>query len=285
MSKLVHFQLPEQTGNRLGVVANNVVMDITALVSTTNLADLLESGADWAALAKNDRAVSVPLEKIQYLPPLTRPGKIICLGLNYADHAAEGGNAKPDYPSFFLRTASSLIGHMANIERPKVSDKLDYEAELAVVIGKRARHLTEANALSVVAGYSCFNDATLRDYQRKTAQWTIGKNFHATGGFGPWLVTPDELPAGASGLRIESRLNGQVMQSDNTRNMLFPVSQTLCLLTEAMWLEPGDVIMMGTPAGVGYARKPSVWMKPGDAIEIDIEGIGTLRNTVVDEKA
>jgi 2-keto-4-pentenoate hydratase/2-oxohepta-3-ene-1,7-dioic acid hydratase in catechol pathway len=214
-----------------------------------------------------------------------QPGKIVCLGLNYADHAAEGGHARPEYPSLFLRTASSLIGHRQGLVRPKVSDKLDYEAELAVIVGRKARHLTVDNALEAVAGYACFNDGTLRDYQRRTSQWTIGKNFDGTGAFGPWFVPASELPAGAKGLHIESRLNGQVMQSDNTKNLMVPVAETLALLTEAMTLEAGDVIIMGTPAGVGYARKPPVWMKPGDTIEIEIEGIGVLSNPIIDETA
>ncbi|QPN32329.1 fumarylacetoacetate hydrolase family protein [Diaphorobacter sp. JS3051] len=222
-------------------------------------------------------------EAVTWLPPVTRPGKIICLGLNYAAHAAEGGNSQPEYPSFFMRGASSLIGHQAPLVRPKVSDKLDFEAELAVVIGRRARHLTAADALTAVAGYSCFNDGTLRDYQRRTAQWTIGKNFDGTGAFGPYLVAASELPDGARGLRIESRLNGQVMQSDNTANMIVPVAEALQLLTEVLTLEPGDVVVMGTPAGVGYARTPAVWMQPGDRIDIEIEGVGQLSNPITQE--
>ena len=183
-----------------------------------------------------------------------------------------------------MRGATSLIGHGQPLIRPRVSQKLDFEAELAVIIGRHARHLTPSDALDVVAGYACFNDGTLRDYQRRTAQWTIGKNFDGTGGFGPWFVPAADLPPGAAGLRIESRLNGKVMQRDNTKNMLFPVAETLCLITEAITLEPGDVVIMGTPAGVGYARTPAVWMQPGDRIEIEIEGIGVLSNTVVDEE-
>ncbi|HSI56136.1 MAG TPA: fumarylacetoacetate hydrolase family protein [Ideonella sp.] len=234
------------------------------------------------AAAAAGPATRLPLALVQWLPPVPRPGKIVCLGLNYAAHAAEGGNAKPEYPSFFLRGASSLTAHGAGLVRPRVSDKLDFEAELAVVIGRRAFGLGEADALDAVAGYSCFNDGTLRDYQRRTAQWTIGKNFDGTGAFGPWFVPACDLPPGAAGLKIESRLNGSVMQSDNTRNMMVPVAQALHLLTEAMTLEPGDVVIMGTPAGVGYARTPPVWMQPGDRIEIEIEGIGLLANTIVD---
>ena len=220
---------------------------------------------------------------VQWLTPVPRPGKVICLGLNYSAHAAEGGNAAPEYPSFFMRGATSLIAHQAPLVRPTVSDKLDFEAELAVIVGQRARHLTEANALQAVAGYACFNDGTLRDYQRRTAQWTIGKNFDGTGAFGPWLVPAADLPLGASGLKIESRLNGQVMQSDNTSHMIVSVAQALVLLSEVLTLEPGDVIAMGTPAGVGYARQPPVWMQPGDRIDIEIEGVGLLSNPIVQE--
>lgn len=283
MIRISQFSLRGDARLRLGIVQAGQMVDITSLLPSAELADLLTAPPDWHALAGDPTAQRLALDSVIWLPPIIRPGKIICLGLNYADHASEGGHARPEYPSFFLRTAGSLIGHQAPLVRPKVSDKLDYEAELALIVGTRSRHLTDANALQAVAGYTCFNDGTLRDYQRKTGQWTIGKNFDGTGAFGPWFVPANELPPGASGLKIESRLNGEVMQSDNTRNMLFPVVETLRLVTEAITLEPGDVIVMGTPAGVGYARKPPVWMKPGDRIEIEIEGIGVLSNPVADE--
>lgn len=231
----------------------------------------------------NPNAVIKNIADIQFDILIDRPGKIVCMGLNYADHAKEGGNARPDYPSFFLRGPSSLTSHQASIIRPKVSDKLDYEAELAFVVGKKARNLTRENALDCIAGYSIFNDASLRDYQRKTTQWTIGKNFDQTGGFGPWLVTPDELPLGAHGLQIQSRLNGAVMQNANTKDFLWDVVETIVLITECMTLEPGDVVITGTPAGVGYARTPPVFMKPGDICEIEIENIGVLRNSIEDQ--
>jgi 2-keto-4-pentenoate hydratase/2-oxohepta-3-ene-1,7-dioic acid hydratase in catechol pathway len=241
--------------------------------------------AEAVAQARRTATNVIPLAQAKLLPVVPAPGKIICLGLNYADHAAEGGHKKPEYPSFFTRVNTSLAAHGEPLLRPRVSDRFDYEAELAVIIGKRARHLGAANALDVVAGYTCFNDGSLRDYQRKTAQWTIGKNFDRTGPLGPWAVPASELPPGATGLKIESRLNGQVMQSSNTSHMLFPVIETLVLLTEVMTLEPGDVIAMGTPSGVGYARTPPVFMKAGDTIEIDIERIGVLSNGIVDEAA
>lgn len=214
--------------------------------------------------------------------PIPTPGKIVCLGLNYVDHAKEGGNPIPDYPAVFLRATSSLLAHGQPLQRPSCSDKFDYEAELAVVIGKPARHVTEANALSHVFGYACFNDGSVRDYQRKSTQWTIGKNFDGTGAFGPCIVTADELPAGAAGLRIACRYNGETMQDGNTSDMIFPIARTIAILSEAMTLEPGDVIITGTPAGVGYARKPPVFLRAGDVSEVEIEGIGTLRNPVVD---
>ena len=230
----------------------------------------LEAGADLA------------IEDLELLPPVPRPGKVICIGLNYRDHASEGGNAIPDYPAVFLRSVTSLLPHGAKMLRPPCSDKLDFEAELAVVIGTSATRVSVSEALDHVAGYSCFNDGSVRDYQRKSSQWTIGKNFDRTGGFGPDLVTADELPPGAKGLRIVSRVNGQVMQDGNTANMIFDVATIIAILSEAMTLEPGDVIATGTPAGVGYARKPPLFLSPGDSCEIEIEGIGVLSNTVAD---
>ena len=235
-------------------------------------------------VSQSATAVTQSLKDVRFIPLIDRPSKIVCLGLNYADHAAEGGHARPEYPSFFMRGPSSMVGHLQPMIRPKASDKFDFEAELAFVVGKAGRHLTAENALDHIAGYSVFNDGSLRDYQRKSTQWTIGKNFDATGAFGPWLVTPDELPPGADGLRIQSRLNGQVMQDANTKSFLWGVVETLVLITECMTLEPGDVVITGTPAGVGYARKPPVFMKQGDTIEVEIEGVGLLSNPVVDEK-
>lgn len=252
--------------------------DLGALIAAK---DGLAAARD--AVARAPGAAHRSPEGIRFLPLLGRPPKIICLGLNYADHAKEGGHARPEYPSFFMRGATSLIGHQQPIIRPRVSDKLDYEAELALIVGKPARHLTPADALACLAGYSCFNDASIRDYQRKSNQWTIGKNFDGTGPFGPWLVTPDELPAGCAGLRIQSRLNGKIMQDANTRDLLWNVVETLVLITECMTLEPGDVIITGTPAGVGYARNPPVFMAPGDVCEVEIEGVGILSNPIADE--
>jgi len=262
-----------------------VPSDLLGTAVPASLQGAIEACVQQPGLAQSwaDRAAgqaALPLDSLTLLPVLPRPGKIICLGVNYHDHAKEGGNTVADYPALFLRCATSLLAHGAPLRVPAVSNKLDFEAELALVIGKPARQVSESQALQHVFGYACFNDGTLRDYQRKTGQWTIGKNFDATGGFGPCLVTADELPPGCVGLHIESRLNGQVMQSASTTDMVFGVARTIALLSEALTLETGDVVVMGTPAGVGYARTPPVWMKAGDTIEIEIEGVGLLSNPV-----
>ena len=241
--------------------------------TATSAIDLAMHAADHPAGEK------IALSEVELLAPVPRPGKVICIGLNYRAHAAEGGFEVPDYPSIFLRGPTSLVGPAAPIILPACSDKLDFEAELAVVIGKTATNVRD-NPLDYVAGYCCFNDGTIRDYQRKTTQWTVGKNFDQTGAFSAELVTPDELPTGASGLRIKARLNGEIMQDSNTGDLIFDVATLITTLSEAMTLEPGDVIATGTPSGVGYARKPPVFMREGDVIEIEIEQIGTLSNTV-----
>jgi 2-keto-4-pentenoate hydratase/2-oxohepta-3-ene-1,7-dioic acid hydratase in catechol pathway len=179
-----------------------------------------------------------------------------------------------------MRSATSLVAANQPIIAPAVSETLDYEAELAVIIGKECKNLTEDNALDAIAGYSCFNDGSVREFQRHTIQWTMGKNFDKTGPFGPIMVTPDELPEAATGLKIECRLNGQTVQSSTTDMMIFPVIETLVYITKAFTLEPGDLVIMGTPSGVGHARKPPLWMKDGDLVEIEIEGIGILANPI-----
>jgi acylpyruvate hydrolase len=271
-----------------GLVDKDQLIALPVLDEAQDLAAWLlqapERVGSAAQQARGEAGNVVPLSAARLRPVVPAPSKIVCLGLNYADHAAEGGHAKPEYPSFFMRGPSSLLAHGAPMIRPRVSDKFDWEAELAVIVGRRSRHLTAGTALSAVAGYTCFNDGSLRDYQKRTSQWTVGKNFDATGPLGPWAVSADELPAGATGLKIQSRLNGEVMQSSNTSLMLTSVVDALCLLSEVMTLEPGDVIAMGTPSGVGYARKPPVFMKAGDRIEIEIERIGVLSNPVADEQ-
>jgi acylpyruvate hydrolase len=256
--------------------ALQVSSDVTGL--------LAESGA----LERFGRALAdappIDPNEIVYLPPLANPSKIVCVGLNYADHTKESPYAQPDYPTLFPRFVSSLVGHGQPIIRPVVSDSLDFEGEMVAVIGKGGRHISRSRALDHVAGYSIFNDGSVREYQFKSPQWTVGKNFDGTGAFGPSFVTADEVPVGGKGLRLETRLNGAVVQSASTDDMLFDVAEVIAVISEAITLAPGDVIVTGTPAGVGWARKPQLVMREGDVCEVEIEGLGVLRNPIRDEK-
>jgi 2-keto-4-pentenoate hydratase/2-oxohepta-3-ene-1,7-dioic acid hydratase in catechol pathway len=248
------------------------------------LPELIAQGADLLRIGRSlGQAPAIDLNAVRLLPPVPVPPKILCVGLNYDDHLEESGLKKPAYPEIFARFATSLIPHQEPIRRPRESIALDYEAELAVVIGKPGRRISQEQALDHVAGYSLFNDATVRDFQLRTPQWTIGKNFDGTGSFGPWLVTPDAVPPGASGLRIQGRLNGRVMQDARTDQLIFSVPALIEMISVAMSLERGDVIITGTPGGVGAARKPPVYMQPGDVFEVEIEGLGVLTNPVQDD--
>ncbi|WP_321814872.1 MULTISPECIES: fumarylacetoacetate hydrolase family protein [unclassified Paraburkholderia] len=256
------------------------------IIGEETLEALLARGVnlvDYAREQATDERVA--LADVTLLPPLSRPPKILCVGLNFSDHTSESHYAQPDYPTLFFRVATSLIAHDQPMIRPRVTDcaGLDYEGEIAVVIGKSGRHIDKGDALSHVAGYSLFNDGSVREYQFKTPQWTVGKNFDGTGAFGPDLVTADELPPGAKGLRLETRLNGQVVQSASTDEMVFDVASLISIISEAITLEAGDVIVSGTPAGIGWAREPKLLMKAGDVCEVTVEKIGTLRNVIADE--
>lgn len=250
-----------------------------------DLKSLLEQGllTDVGGALDAFAGDGIPLADVQYDVLIPQPGKVACIGRNYAAHAAEGGADVPNFPEVFFRGATSLAPHQGAIIRPLCSEKFDFEGEIAFIIGKCCRHASEENALEFVAGYSLFHDGTLRDYQKRTSQWTVGKNFDGTGAFGPELVTTDELPAGAAGLTLTTHLNGEMMQEGNTDQLIFPVHRLIAMLSEAMTLEPGDVVSTGTPSGVGSARKPPVWLQPGDNIDIEVQGIGKLSNTVQDE--
>lgn len=274
-------------GSAVGLREGDFIIDLSVAAPKLprSLAGILAAGA--AAKAELKKVASKPkakamlkASKVKLLPPIPAPGKIICVGLNYKDHAAETGNPLPTYPVIFTRFTSTLVAHGGKMLAPKASQMLDYEAELAVVIGKRGRNIAKDKALSHVGGYSCFNDGSVRDYQMKTSQFTLGKNFDGTGGFGPDLVTPEELPKGAHGLVIKCRLNGQTLQNGTTADLVFSVADLIAEISTVMTLEPGDVIITGTPAGVGMARNPRIFMKPGDVCEVEIEGIGTLRNLI-----
>jgi acylpyruvate hydrolase len=235
-----------------------------------------------AAASALQGGTEVAIGSARFLPPFAT-GKILCVGLNYVEHSKESGFEVPAYPTIFARFASSLIGHRAPMVRPKLSAQLDFEGELVAVIGMGGRRIARERALDHVIGYSVFNDGSIRDYQKKTPQWTVGKNFDGTGAFGPCFVTADELPPGARGLRLETRLNGETVQSASTDEMVFDVASLVSILSEAMTLASGDVLVTGTPSGVGVGRTPPLFMKAGDVCTVEIERIGTLENRIVDE--
>jgi 2-keto-4-pentenoate hydratase/2-oxohepta-3-ene-1,7-dioic acid hydratase in catechol pathway len=272
---------------KAGVRKGNFVIpvsDIDASFPNTLIELLaLDVLADLEVKANAFDAAGFPIDDIEHLPVIPRPGKVICIGRNYAAHASESGAAVLEYPEIFYRGATSLLAHNAAIIRPECSSMLDYEGEFAFVVGKLCRHATAENALDFVAGYTLFNDATIRNYQRFSSQWTIGKNFDGTGAFGPELVTANELPEGLKGRSLTTRLNGELMQTGQIDDLVFPVKKLVQLLSECLTLEPGDVVVTGTPSGVGYVRKPPVWMQPGDTVEVEVEGLGKLTNTVQDE--
>ncbi len=272
----VHFNIAGRT--QVGILDGDHIEAIAA----TSLEALLARGVDLAVQPATT-GHRYRLADVTLLPPLVKPPKILCVGLNYTDHTKESEYEQPAYPTLFLRVATSLIAHEQPMQRPLCSDSLDYEGELAVVIGKGGKHIALDAALDHVAGYSIFNDGSVREYQFKTPQWTVGKNFDGTGAFGPALVTPDELPLGAKGLRLETRVNGTVVQSADTSDMVFDVATLISVISEAITLEPGDVIVAGTPAGIGWARSPRLLLRDGDRLEVSIEKLGVLSNTVRDE--
>lgn len=246
---------------------------------------LVRSGAFAPAAAALSEGRTLDPSRISYDLPFRRAGKILCVGLNYRDHAEETKFEVPEFPTVFVRFNSNIVPHGSAIVRPNVSSMLDYEGELAAVIGKAGRAIAPERALEHVAGYCIFNDVSVRDYQFKSPQWTIGKNFDNTGSMGPSFVTADELPAGARGLVIETRLNNEVVQKATTSDLIFTVETLVSLLSTGMTLEPGDIIVTGTPSGVGMAMEPQLFMKPGDVCEVEVERVGVLRNPVVAEAA
>lgn len=279
--------LDDGSRNAIGVRAGDDVIDLTADGLPSTLEALLalgSAGMDAARAAIARGTHRLPFAKVELQAPLRAPAKAIAVGLNYVDHAAESRFDPPSYPVLFHRFPSSWVGHGAPIVRPHVSEQFDYEGELAVVIGKSGRYIAKADALAHVAGYSIFNDGSIRDYQFKSAQWMMGKNFDRSGSLGPDFVTADELPEGARGLRLQTRLNGKTVQDANTRDMIFDVATLVSVCSEPFELNPGDIIISGTPAGVGLARKPPLWMRAGDVCEVEIEGIGLLSNPVIEER-
>jgi 2-keto-4-pentenoate hydratase/2-oxohepta-3-ene-1,7-dioic acid hydratase in catechol pathway len=255
-------------GKRLG----NRYPDLKALIAGNGFgeaAKLLSEKADFRT------------EEISWLPVIPNPDKIVCVGLNYQDHVVETGRDNTEQPAIFLRVPESQVGHGQPIIRPRESTHMDFEAEIAVIIGAPGRRISQENAWKHIAGYSCYNDGSVRDWQRHTIQWTAGKNFAQTGGFGPWMVTADEIPPNTK-MTLSCRLNGERMQHATTEQMIFKIPKIIEYVSTWTTLLPGDVLVTGTPGGVGARRTPQLWMKPGDKVEIEIDKVGILENTIAD---
>ena len=275
------------SGQGVYLVEGDQAWNLTAIDSAvgTDLMALIEGSVDlYGLFSRKDEVTAEPVSSITPALPVERPGKIICLGLNYVDHIKEGGYDIPVYPALFMRCNTSMIPAGAPMVRPSCSEQLDYEAELMVIIGRGGKHISEGDALDHIFGYTIFNDGSVREYQRKTHQWTPGKNFDATGPVGPVVVTPDELPEGADGLKIESRVGSEILQSATTSDMLWSVARTIATVSEFTTLEPGDYLAMGTPPGVGHAKTPQRWLRPGETVEVEIEGIGVCASPIVAEE-
>jgi len=275
--RLVSFRHADTS--KFGVFVDGGIVDLSARWPSLRDAIADKGLADVAAATRNATA-DFSLDEVELLPAIPNPDKILCVGLNYASHVGEVGRALPTVPSIFSRLHNTLVPHGGNIIRPSASTNFDFEGELAIVIGERCRHVPRASALSVVAGYTCFLDVSVRDFQKHSV--TAGKNFPGTGPLGPWIITTDVIPD-PQALSLVTRLNGAEVQRDTTDHMIFDVATIIEYVSTFTVLEPGDVIATGTPDGVGLGRKPPLWMKGGDRLEVEISGIGTLQVNVVDE--
>lgn len=279
--RLITYRHGDHTG--VGVMTDE--SHFQPLETLASLRELIGLGDDGLALARRAAEAEGPttaLDGIELLPVIPDPHVIWCVGVNYRAHREETGRDPSDYPTLFLRIGASQVGHGTPIVRPEVSDKFDYEGELAVIIGKGGRHIPKEDALGHVAGYSCYMDGTIRDWQRDTSQFGPGKNFHHTGAFGPWMVTPDEM-GNPYEQTLATRVNGEELQRTTISDMLFDIETLIHYLSTVYPLRPGDVISTGTPGGVGSRRKPPVWLKPGDQVEVEVSGVGVLANRVVQE--
>ena len=283
--RLVSFITPNGRPGYGAMRGPDQVVDLTTWSGIGTLRELLASGdLPPVAAAIDAAATTLPLASLTLAPVVPNPDKIICVGLNYRDHVAETGRTVTEKPALFARFAGSQVGHGQPLIRPAASEEFDYEGELAVVIGRGGRHIAAADALTHVAGYACYNEGSVRDWQRHTSQFLAGKTFAGTGAFGPCLVTADEIPD-PSTLTLETRVNGQVVQHTTTDMLITPVPDLIAYISTILPLLPGDVIVSGTPGGVGSKRKPPLWLRPGDIVEVEISGIGILRNPVVAEAA
>ncbi len=284
--KLISFELPGGPASYGAVVGENV-LNLAPLLGTRapDLKALIAGGlVEEAARLSREHPATLRLADLALLPVIPNPGKIVCIGLNYGEHVRETGREITESPALFLRMPASQVGHGQDIIRPPESHRLDYEGEIAVVIGTGGRRIREADAWDHIVGYSCYNDGSVRDWQVATSQWTAGKNFWRTGGFGPWMVTADEIRPNQN-MTLVTRLNGQEMQRTTTDMMIHSIPRQIAYISSFIPLEAGDVIVTGTPGGVGNKRTPQVFMKPGDIVEIDVDAIGVLRNGIRDEIA
>ncbi len=284
--KLVTYELGGQA--RIGLVTDDRIADIGEALGVRSIRELLEKGR-LSDVAKLKLKPERDLASVNLLPVIPDSLHYYCVGVNYADHLKEVqdagiARATTKEPVFFIRFPETLVGHDQAMVMPKVSDSFDYEAELAVIIGKEGRYIDEADAMSHIAGYSCFNDGSIRDWQFHTGQVTPGKNFFASGSFGPWMVTADEIPDPTK-LDIKLVLNGTALQHSNTSKLIFSIPKIISYVSAWLPLKPGDVIATGTPSGVGFSRKPPIFMKAGDICEVQIEKVGVLRNSIVKERA
>ena len=279
--KLATFKTAQ--GPSYGIVTGKGIVDLKRYLGNQypDLLSLIRSNGFAEAAKYLNTAPDYKESDITWLPVIQNPGKILCVGLNYQDHVVETGRDNTEQPAIFIRVAESQVGHKQPIIRPKESKNLDYEAEIAVIIGKGGRRISQKDAWGHIAGYSCYNDGSVRDWQRHTIQWTAGKNFTQTGGFGPWMVTADDIPPNTK-MTLSCRLNGETMQKATTEQMIFKIPKIIEYCSTWTTLEPGDVLVTGTPGGVGARRNPPVWMKPGDKVEIEIDKVGILENTIAD---
>ena len=280
--KLATYQSPKGIG--YGIVTDKGIVDLSSRIGSRfpDLRALIAgNGIEEARKAAAGATPDFQTSQIKWLPVIPNPDKIICVGLNYEDHRVETGREKTENPALFIRLNDSQVGHDQPLVRPHESKTFDYEAEIAVVIGKGGRRISQEKSWDHIAGYSCYNDGSVRDWQRHTVQWTAGKNFFQTGGFGPWMVTADEIPANTV-MTMTCRLNGQEMQRATTEMMIFKIPALIEYISTFTNLVPGDVIVTGTPGGVGARRTPPVWMNPGDTVEIEIDKIGILRNGIAE---
>ena len=274
-----------QGRSSFGAVVDGGIIDLAPLFPgiKTLRAFLEADGLAKVATATAGVQPNFSLDEVSFEPVITDPGKIYCVGLNYRDHVAETHSVETEKPALFARFAGSQIGHKQPLIKPIETEMFDYEGELAVIIGKRGRRISEADALSHVAGYACYNDGSVRNWQRHTTQFLAGKTFYGTGGFGPWMVTSDEI-ADVSKLSLVTRVNGEVVQNTTTDLMINSIPSLIAYISTILPLEVGDVIVTGTPGGVGARRTPPLWLKHGDVVEVEISSVGCLSNTVVDEK-